>query len=59
MAHGDDTMFVVKTTYGDPHANVEDAKLIPAMVNMWTSFAKTGYVLISFEKYITPSVAVL
>ncbi|XP_025411215.1 esterase E4-like [Sipha flava] len=42
VSHGDDTMFVVRTTYGNPHANVEDAKLIPVMVNMWTSFVKTG-----------------
>lgn len=44
VSHGDDNMYVVKTTYGDPHDNVEDAKLIPVMVNIWTSFAKTGCV---------------
>ncbi|XP_003247261.1 esterase E4 isoform X1 [Acyrthosiphon pisum] len=42
VSHGDDTMYVVKTRYGNPHDNVEDAKLIPVMVNMWSSFVKTG-----------------
>jgi carboxylesterase type B len=42
VSHGDDTMYVIKTLYGNPHDNVEDAKLIPIMVNMWLSFAKTG-----------------
>ncbi|XP_025194118.1 esterase E4-like [Melanaphis sacchari] len=42
VSHGDDTMYVIKTGYGNPHDNVEDAKLIPVMVNMWSSFAKTG-----------------
>lgn len=44
VSHGDDLMYVVKTEYGNPHDNVEDAKLIPVMVNMWSSFAKTGCV---------------
>jgi len=44
VSHGDDTMYVIKTTYGSPHDNVEDAKLIPVMVNVWTSFMKTGCV---------------
>ncbi|XP_029347509.1 esterase E4 [Acyrthosiphon pisum] len=35
-------MYVIKTRYGNPHDNVEDAKLIPVMVNMWSSFVKTG-----------------
>lgn len=42
VSHGDDTMYVIKTRYGNPHDNVEDAKLIPVMVSMWSSFAKTG-----------------
>ncbi|KAE9536014.1 hypothetical protein AGLY_007915 [Aphis glycines] len=42
VSHGDDTMYVIKTEYGDPHDNVEDAKLIPIMVKIWSSFAKTG-----------------
>ncbi|VVC27653.1 Hypothetical protein CINCED_3A014226 [Cinara cedri] len=42
VAHGDDTMYIIKTKYGDPHKNAEDAKLIPVMVNIWSSFSKTG-----------------
>ncbi|KAF0769982.1 esterase E4-like [Aphis craccivora] len=42
VSQGDDTMYVIKTEYGDPHDNVEDAKLIPIMVKIWSSFAKTG-----------------
>jgi hypothetical protein len=49
VSHGDDTMYVIKTQYGDPHDNVEDAKLIPVMVNIWSSFAKTGYVYYVYE----------
>jgi len=44
VAHGDDTMYILKTAYGSPHVDVKDAKLIPVMVNIWLSFVKTGYV---------------
>lgn len=47
VSHGDDTMYVIKTKYGNPHDNAEDAKLIPVMVNIWSSFAKTGYVKVN------------
>lgn len=54
VSHGDDTMYVIKTQYGHPHDNVEDAKLIPVMVNMWSSFAKTGYVYYLYYRYLSP-----
>lgn len=40
-------MYVIKTKYGNPHDNAEDAKLIPVMVNIWASFVKTGCVNVS------------
>ncbi|VVC27649.1 Hypothetical protein CINCED_3A001615 [Cinara cedri] len=42
ISHGDNTMYIIKTQNEHPHDNIEDAKLIPIMVNIWTSFAKTG-----------------
>ncbi|XP_050548741.1 esterase E4-like [Daktulosphaira vitifoliae] len=42
VAHGDDTMYIIQTKYGRPHEVIEDAKLIPIMVNVWSSFIKTG-----------------
>ncbi|XP_050428959.1 esterase E4-like [Adelges cooleyi] len=42
VAHGDDTMYIIKTLYGNPHEVAEDTKLIPVMVNVWASFIKTG-----------------
>lgn len=42
VAHGEETIYVLKNVDKHPHDNEKDAKMIEIMVNIWASFIKNG-----------------
>lgn len=44
VSHGDDTGYVLQTSYMNPTTTPEDIEMMEVMSKMWSNFARDGYV---------------
>ncbi|XP_065211478.1 esterase FE4-like isoform X2 [Planococcus citri] len=42
VSHGDDLQYVLKVSYGHPHEEATDQKMVDFMLNLWLSFIDSG-----------------